>query len=203
MLHLLEQLPVELEPELFATVGEQAEVDGQCPEEVADEHAEGALVEDDHKEDRRADRDQDVCDARDHVRLRPLLHAEERGQLPVVHLRPQADERCADEVGAVGRTEDPVRDLAGEDLAEDQPDRRCDHREPERGTDDEELVGALLRIEVVTEERALRSQPQEHGEHGGQRDQRPDRAVVGAGQVPRVERRRTTARIRAISPPTP
>ena len=42
MLHLLEQLPVELEPELFATVGEQAEVDGQCPEEVADRARRGA-----------------------------------------------------------------------------------------------------------------------------------------------------------------
>ncbi len=61
--HASEDVPVELEPELHPPVREQDGSDGQRPAEVADEHADRALVEDDDEQDRRADREQDVREA--------------------------------------------------------------------------------------------------------------------------------------------
>src|SRR5947208_2451135 len=69
--------------------------DGERAEEVADHGADRALVRADHERDRRADGDQHVGDARERELDRPLLHPEERRQLCVVHLRPEADEACA------------------------------------------------------------------------------------------------------------
>ena len=60
----------------------------------------GALVEADDEQHRRADGDQHVREARDHEADRALLDAEERGQLLVVHLRPEPDGGGADEAVA-------------------------------------------------------------------------------------------------------
>ena len=133
--HLAQQRPRELEPELLPVDGEQREIDDQRADEVADDHAERALLPDDDEQDRGADRDGDVGEAREHERGRALLGAEERGQLLVVHLRPDADEAGADEVRVV--EPEQVGERVGEQDAGDEPERRARHREPERRADDE------------------------------------------------------------------
>ena len=129
--HLAKQAAIELEPELLAPVADQHHVDDQRAREVADDDADRALVERDDEEQRRADRQEDVREARRHERDRALLDAEERRELLVVHPRPQADECRHDELGVVGRAEEQVRDRGGEHEPRDEPGRRHRHREPE------------------------------------------------------------------------
>src|SRR5207244_1319380 len=75
-------------------------------------------------------------DARIDELERALLDAEERGQLLVVHLRPEADERGADEPGVVAEPQ-RVGDGRREREAGDQSGGRHRHREPERRAHDE------------------------------------------------------------------
>ena len=57
VLHLAQQRPRELQPELLAPVAEQHEVDDERPDPVADDHAQRPLVEPDDEDERRPDRD--------------------------------------------------------------------------------------------------------------------------------------------------
>ena len=192
-LHLAEEAAVELEPELEAAVGEQDEVDDQRAGEVADDHADRALVPDGDEQDRRDDGDDHVRERGGDVRDRALLDAEERRQLLVVHLRPEQDERGAHEVRArVGR-EQEVRDLRGEDRADDEPEGGHRHREPEGGADDRRPAAIVFGVEVEAEERHRDAHPQDDHEHDRQRDQRLDGADVGARQVARHDRQQQDA----------
>ena len=113
----------------------ERDVDDERAGEVADDEPDRAPVEDGDEHHHRRDRDDDVRHARDRECGRALLGAEQVGQLLVVRLRPQADRACADEPRVVAEP-DPVRDLACEDDAEHEPDRRHRHREPERCAND-------------------------------------------------------------------
>ena len=117
--HLAQQRPRELEAELGAPVAEEREVDDERAEEVADDHPERALVVGDDEDERRRDGDGDVGEARGDEEARALLDAEERGQLLVVHLRPDPDERGADEVRVV------EQEQVGERLREQRPRPRA------------------------------------------------------------------------------
>jgi hypothetical protein len=110
-----------------------------------------------------------TLDARDRVGDRPLLDAEERRQLLVVRLRPETDGARDHEPRLVAEP-DQVADLARERDADHEADGRRSHREPERGTDDRQLRGGFLRVEVEAEERARDSKlehDREHGRRGG------------------------------------
>ena len=192
-LHLPEEAAVELEPQLEAAVGEQDEVDDQRAREVPGEHPDRALVPDGDEQDRRDDGDDHVGKRRGDVRDRALLDPEERGQLLVVHLRPEQDERGADEVRArVGR-EQHVRDLRGEDRADHEPERGHHHREPEGGAYDRRPAAVVFRVEVEAEERHRDAHPQDDHEHDRERDQRLDGADVGARQIARHDRQQEDA----------
>ena len=80
---------------------EEGEVHRERAGEVADDHAERALLPHDDEEQGRGDRDRDVREAREHERRRPLLGPEQRRQLLVVHLRPDPHEAGAHEVRVV------------------------------------------------------------------------------------------------------
>ncbi len=135
--HLAKEPAVELEPELLTAVADEHGVDDQRAREVADDDADRPLVERDDEEQRRADRQEDVREARRDERDRALLDAEERGQLLVVHPGPEPDERGHDELRVVRRAEEEVRDRRGEEEAADEPGRRHRHREPEGRAQDE------------------------------------------------------------------
>ena len=153
MVHLPEQRPAHLEPELLAPIPEEHEVDDQRAHEVADDDAERPLVEHDHEQQRRADREQDVREARDHERDGALLDPEQVRQLHVVQLRPERHRARADEVRGARVVEEPGRDLAREDEEDDQPERRHRHREPERRAQDEPAAVVVVGVEVEAEER--------------------------------------------------
>ena len=182
-LHLAEERPVELEPELEAPVREQREVDGERAGEVADDHADRALVQDGDELDRCTDRDDDVHERGGHVGDRPLLDPEERGQLLVVHLRPDEHEGRADEVRLRRSREEPVGDLRGEQRAEHQRERRHAHREPERGAHDPDATGIVLRVEVEAEERHRDAHAEDDHEHDRERDQRVHAPELRAREV--------------------
>ena len=184
--HLAEQRPRELEPELLPVDGEQCEIDEQRADEVPDDDAERALLPDDDEQNRGADRDGDVGQAREHECGRALLGAEEGGQLLVVHLRPDADEAGADEVRVVEAEQ--VGQRGGEEDARDEPERRARHREPERGADDEPPLRRVGRVEVEAEERRRDPGPQDRDDHSRERDDQADLTEVGRGEVTRVER---------------
>ncbi len=186
-LHPAEERAVELEPELLAAVGEEAEVHGERADEVADEEPDCAPVKDRDEDDHRCDGERDVRDARDRVGRRALFDAEERRQLLVVRLRPEADGAGAHEHGLVAQAEQ-MADRARERDDEHEPERRHRHREPERRADDRQLLGSFLRIEVEAEERAGDPHLQDDREHrGGGGDDL--HLAVGAGrQEVRVER---------------
>ena len=122
--HLSQEAPIELEPELLAPVDDEDDVDGERPREVPDDDADRSLVERDDEEQRGADREEDVREARRDEGDRALLDAEERRELLVVHACPQADEGGRDELAVVGRAEEAVGDRPGEENAADDPDRR-------------------------------------------------------------------------------
>ena len=139
------------------------------------------------EEHHRSDRDEHVRDARDRVLRRALLDAEERRQLLVVRLRPQADRARAHERRVVPQPE-PVPDRRGEDDAEHEPEGRHRHREPERRPDHDEPLGILLRVEVEAEEGARDPQLEHDREHRRRRGDDLDAAVRARGEVVRVER---------------
>jgi hypothetical protein len=167
---------VELEAELLATVAEEREVDEQRAGEVAHDDAERALVERDDEQDRRADRQQHVREARGDERDRALLDAEERRQLLVVHLRPETDERRADE-GVIVDLEE-VRDRRREDPPEHEAESRGRHREPERRAQHLQALLGLGRVEVEAEERGRDAAAQQGHEDCVQGDERLDAAEV-------------------------
>ena len=74
----------------------------------------------DDQQHRRDDRDRDVREAREHEEARALLDPEDRGQLLVVHLRPDADEGGADEPRVVEA--ERVGDRPGEEDAGGEPE---------------------------------------------------------------------------------
>ena len=185
--HLPEQLARELQAELIAPVGEQDGPHAERPDEVPDDCAGRALVQADDEQDGHPDGDQDVRDAREHELGRALLDPEERGQLLVVHLRPQPDEGGADEPRVVPELQ-RVGDRLGEDEADDQPGGRHRHREPEGGAHDKRPVRLVLRVEVEAEERARDPHPQDDHEHRRQRDDRLDLPEALRAEVVRVER---------------
>ena len=184
--HRAHETAVELEPELVAPVGEQDDVDGERPEEVADHRSDRALVASHDERDRRADRDQHVGDACDRELDGPLLDPEERRHLRVVHLRPEADEPGAHEPRVV--EVEPVGDLVGEDPTEREPECRHPHREPERRPHDERASCLVLGVEVEPEEGARDPEPQHDHAHGRQRDDRLDLAEADRAEVRRVDR---------------
>ena len=140
----------------------------------------------DHERDRRADGDQHVGDARERELDRPLLHPEERRQLCVVHLRPEADEACAYKPRVLEVQPAGERMRGGE--ADGEPDRRHPHREPERGADDERPVRLVLGIEVEAEERARDPQAQHDYEHAREGDDRLDLPEADSAEVHGVDR---------------
>ena len=178
---------VELQSEPAAAVGEQRRVDDQRSCEVADDHAEGPLVEDDDQEDGRGDRYAHVRQRRRHVCGRPLLDAEQRGHLLVVHRRPEADEGGDDEAGVVVRPEQQPRDRARQRDPEHEHRRRGREHVPERRPDDEQPPLLLRRVEVEAEEGALHPLGDERRQHGRQRDERLDQPVVAGREVARVQ----------------
>ena len=184
--HSSQQLAVELESELLAAVAEEREIHEQRSGEVPDDDAERPLVVDDDEQDRRGDREQHVREARRDERDRALLDAEERRQLLVVHLRPQADERGAHERDVV----DPerVREPRREDPAGDHTERGHAHREPERRAQHAHAVGRVRRVEVEAEERGRDPCAENRDEDRAQRDERLDLAEVARREVARVER---------------
>ena len=186
--HLAEERAVELEPELEAPVGEQDDVDGERAAEVADEDAERALVPDDDEQDRQADRERDVDDAGEQVADRALLDAEERGQLVVVDLRPESDERGADEIRVRVVAEERVTQRPGDEESDHERRGGRRHREPEGRAHDARAVGLVLGIEVETEEGTRDPGAQHRHQHHRERDERLDRAVVPRREVPRVQR---------------
>ena len=192
-LHLAEEVAVELEPELEAPVAEQDEEHGERPGEVADDDADRALVPDGDEQDRRDDGDDHVGQRRGDVRDRALLDAEERGELLVVHLRPEQDERRAHEVRLRVRLEQQLRDLAREERPDDEAERRHRDREPEGGAHDGRPARLVLGVEVEAEERHRDAHPQEDHEHDRERDQRVDGADVGGRQVAGDDRQQQDA----------
>ena len=186
--HRAEELSVELEPQLVTAIAKEHEIDRERPDPVADDHPHRPLVEVDDQKDGRADRDQEVRNSRDGEQDRPLLDAEQRRQLLVVQLRPEPDERGTDEPGLAVAERERVGDRLRGDPAGGEPERGARHREPERGPHDTHPVCQLGRVEVEAEESARDPEPQQHDEHGRQRRQRLDPAVVSAVQVARVER---------------
>ena len=184
--HLAEQRPVELQTELVTTVGEEDRVDDERPREVSDEDADRALVPHGDKENGRPDRHNDVRKRSGRELNGALLDAEQRRQLLVVHLRPQADEGRAHETGC--HPVQRVRDGRREGEPRDEPGRRGRHREPERRPHDDDALLVRFRVEIETEECGGDPGAQHDHEHGGERDQGLDRAVVRARQVVRVER---------------
>ncbi len=179
---------VELQTELLAAVADEHRVDDQSAGEVPDDDANRALVEGDDEEQRRADGEEDVREARRDERDRPLLDAEERRELLVVHPCPEADERGHHELGVVGRAEQDVRDRCGEEEAADQAGGGHGHREPEGRAQDEPPRCRVGRVEIEAEERAVDAEPQDDSDHRRERDERLDLPVVGWGEVARVER---------------
>ena len=141
----------------------------------------------DDEEQRHADGDQDVRDARREERGRALLDPEERGQLLVVHLGPQADERGADEPRVVPEAQ-PVGDRGREREADDQAGGRHRHREPERGAHEQRALRGVGRVEIEAEERARDAEAQHDHEHRRQRDDRLDLSEPGPAEVVRVQR---------------
>ena len=187
MVHPPEQLAVELEPEQLAPVQEEHDVDRERPDEVADDRAGRALVQADDEQDRRAHGQEHVRQARVHELHRALLDAEQRGQLLVVHLRPEADERGADEPRVVAEPQH-VRDRRGEDAADDEAGGRHRHREPERGAHDAPALLLVVRVEVEAEERLDDLQAENDHQHARQRDDRLDLPEARRPEVVRVER---------------
>jgi len=192
-LHLPEERPAELEPELEPPVAEEHEVDGERAGEVPDDHADGALVPDRDEQDRRDDGDDHVCECRRDIAGRPLLDSEERGQLLVVHLRPQQDQRRAHGVRVGARREEQVRDLGRDQPADDQPERRHRHREPEGGADDRGPAGVVLGVEVEAEEGHGDAHAQHDHQHDRQRHERVDDADVARAQVTGDDRQQKDA----------
>jgi hypothetical protein len=144
-------------------------------------------VQPDHEQHRRPDRDQHVGDARDAEQERPLLDPEERRQLLVVHLRPQADERGAHEPGVVAEAQ-AVRDRGRKEAADHEAGGRHRHREPERRADDERPPLGIVRVEVEAEEGARDPELKNDHEHRRQRDDRLDLPESARAEVMRVER---------------
>ncbi len=186
--HLAQEVPVELEAELLAPVAHEDRVHEERPGEVADDDADRSFVEHDDEEQRRTDGDEDVREARRDEGDRPLLDAEERRELFVVHARPETDERGHDQLPVVRRAEQPLRDLAREREAEDEAQGRHPHREPERGAQHEPACCGLGRVEVEPEERARDAHAEDDPDDGGERDERLDLPVVGRREVSRVQR---------------
>ena len=147
----------------------------------------GPLVERDHEQQRGADGEQDVREARDHERDGALLHPEQVRQLHVVQLRPERDRARANEVRGARIVEQPAGDLTREGEEDDQPERRHRHREPERRAQDEPTARVVLGIEVEAEERRRDPELEHDREHGDEGDQRLDLAVVRGREVVRVE----------------
>src|SRR5207248_2758845 len=150
--HLAEEAPVELQPELVAAIPEQNEVDGEGADPVADDYPERALVEVDDEDDRRADRDEQVGERREREENRPLLDAEEGCQLLVVHLSPEPDEGGANQPGLAVPERERIGDGLRRDPARSEAERRAAHREPERRPHDADAMLQLWRVEVVAEE---------------------------------------------------
>ncbi len=147
----------------------------------------GPLVEHDDEHERRADREEDVREAREHERHRALLDAEQVRQLHVVQLRPESDRAGPDEVRGVGIPEEPVRDLRREGDENDEAERGHRHREPERRPQHEPASVVVVGVEVEAEERRRDPELEHDREHRDERDQRLDLAVVGRREVVRVE----------------
>ena len=141
---------------------------------------------DGHQEDRRGDGEEHVRKGGQRELHRPLLDAEQRRELLVVHLRPEADERRANE--ARRHPVQRMRDRSREHEPGDETRGRHRHREPEgRADDDHPLVGST-RVEVEAEERRRDSCAKDDHEDRRQRDERLDRSVIRRRQIVRVER---------------
>ena len=186
VLHLPQELRVELRSELLVPVPEQHRVDDERTREVADDEADGAPVEVGDEEHHRGDRDEHVRDARDRVLRRALLDAEERRQLLVVRLRPQSDGARAHERRVVSQPE-PMADRGGEDDAEHEPERRHRHGEPEGRPDHDETLRVLLGVEVEAEEGARDPELEHDRKHRSRSGDDLDAAIRSGGQVVRVE----------------
>ena len=185
-IHLAEERPRELQAELHPVDAEKCEVDEQRAGEVAGDHAHRALFETDDEEDRCADRQADVREARQHELGRALLGPEERGELLVVHLCPDRDRARANEVRVV--QPEQVGELRCEQHAGGQSGRRRSHREPKARPHDEKPTVELLRVEVEAEERGRDAEAQDRDGDGGDGDDDSDGAEVGRVEVARVER---------------
>jgi hypothetical protein len=188
LVHRPEEAAVKFQSQLVAAVADEREVDDERADPVADDDAHRALVVVDDEQDRRCDGDEQVRERRRGEEDRPLLDAEQRRQLLVVQLRPEADEGGADEPRLAVSEREDVRDRLRSDAPGGEPERRARHREPERGADDPHAMRDLGRVEVEAEERARDAQAKQDDQDGGQRRQRLDAPVVAAVQVARVER---------------
>ena len=171
------------------------------PGEVAGDDADRAPLADDDEEHGRADGDRDVRQARREEAERALLDAEERGQLLVVHLRPEADEAARTSVGS--STPSSVEIGSASRRPATRPAVALAIVNQKRRAQDEEPPRRLGRVEVEAEERARDPAAQDRHEDGAERDHDADRAEVGRVEVARVERQqeeRDHARDHAAEP---
>ena len=178
------RLAVELEAELVAAVGEQDEVDGERADEVADDGAGRALV----RGRRRAATVAPTVistfarlasDERD----RALLDAEERGQLLVVHLRPEADEAGADEPRVVAELQRVRRSASARTQPTTSPAVAIAIVNQNDVRTTSVRCAVVLRVEVEAEERARDPQPQDdrRAPSSARRSSRSSRSRAGRG----------------------
>ena len=131
-----------------------------------------------------ADRDEDVREAREHERDRALLDPEERGQLLVVHVRPERD--AAPRARGSRRLAVP-KSSVGDRAREARAARTSPsvaiaivNQNDVRRTRSRPVV--VVDVEVEAEERGRDAEAQDDREHGDERDERLDLPVVGRGR---------------------
>ena len=178
-----------------AQVGDQREAVSLCDHKadqeegarpvLAPEQAAGALVLPDDEPHRDGDGDQDIRDGEGEVGLGALVDPEERGQELEHREDPEPEDRDPHQV-RVGVVEQQL----GERLGERKGDRQADRRRPEERREGglHDLVGVLPRLVVEAQQRLDDSEADHDAGRDHPRDQDLRGAVVGRGQIPRVER---------------